>query len=40
MRFTEAPLARQWPWPRCVLVMKSSRLSASHTPTATASSPT
>src|SRR5216117_1381298 len=30
MRLTDAPLARQWPCPRCVLVMKSSRRSASH----------
>src|SRR5882672_1763891 len=40
MRLTDAPLARPWPWPRWVLVMKSSRRRASHTPTATPSSPT
>ena len=33
------PLARAWPWPRKVEVMKSSCRSAAHTPTAVASCP-
>ena len=39
MRFTSAPLAMQWPWPRCVLVTRSAFVSVAHTPTATASWP-
>ena len=34
------PLATRWPCPRCVEVIWSSSLSATHPPTATASSPT
>src|SRR6478752_4385887 len=34
-----APFARQWPWPRWVEVIRSSRLRPEQTPTATASSP-
>src|SRR6476659_10639801 len=34
-----APLARQWPWPRWVEVIRSSCFSPEQTPTATASSP-
>jgi hypothetical protein len=33
------PLARQWPWPRCVLMMRSSSVKCSQTPTAMASIP-
>ena len=33
------PLARAWPWPRKVEVIKSSRRSAAHMPTAVASCP-
>ena len=35
MRSISAPFARQWPWPRCVDVIQSSRRSAEQTPTAT-----
>ncbi len=33
------PFATAWPWPRCVLVTMSSRVSAAQTPTAHASWP-
>src|SRR5262249_8684831 len=39
MRLRSAPLAMQWPWPRCVEMIRSSRLRVLQTPTATASSP-
>ena len=39
MRSRSAPLAMQWPWPRCVMVIWSSARQAAQTPTATASWP-
>src|SRR5262249_32172537 len=37
MRLRSAPLAMQWPWPRCVEMIRSSRLRVLQTPTANAS---
>src|SRR5437870_3066752 len=39
IRETAPPFAITWPWPRCVLVITSSRPRAAQTPTATASCP-
>ena len=39
IRSKSAPFAMQWPWPRWVLMIWSSRLSAAQAPTATASWP-